>query len=102
MDEFQKIVDEQAKAIRKFSQERDAAFVDFVKTGNAERFLAFSKKYNMEVPDDERIMAAGIYKAVQECTAIPYEVKEEAIKKCFALGFSPFIYWWAEDWWGEQ
>lgn len=32
-----------------------------------------------------------MYKAVQECTHIPANIKERALVKCVALGFNPFI-----------
>ena len=36
-------------------------------------------------------MAAGIYKAAQECTDIPESVKKLAREKCMNLGFRPTI-----------
>lgn len=41
-----------------------------------------------ENPD---VMAAGIYKAVQEVKDIPNEVKVKAAIKCVRLGLSPFM-----------
>lgn len=47
--------------------------------------------YGVPMPDDPRVMAAGIYKAVQEATNMPDEVKAKAAMKCVKLGFSPFM-----------
>ena len=41
-----------------------------------------------ENPD---VMAAGIYKAVQEVTTMPDDIKVKAAMKCMKLGFTPFM-----------
>ena len=84
-------MDEFLDAVRKYADERDEAFIDFVKTGSLEKVRAFLEKYEIEVPATDRVQAAGIYKAVQYCTRIPEEVKHEAAVKCLKLGLSPFI-----------
>ena len=45
--------------------------------------LKHFKKFGMDVPPKEKetIAKAGVYKAVQECTNIPIEVKAEAARK---------------------
>ena len=43
------------------------------------------------MPKDKKVFAAGIYKAVQQCTNIPQEIKDKAFTKCLELGFSPLI-----------
>ena len=43
------------------------------------------------MPENPNVMAAGIYKAVQEVTTIPDEVKDIAAMKCLKLGFSPIM-----------
>lgn len=78
--------------LSEFVKERDAAFIDFVKTGNVSRFERYCKKYDIPLPENKKVMAAGIYKAVQECTGIPKAVKVMAAAKCMALGMSPFIF----------
>lgn len=74
-----------------FVKERDAAFIDFVKTGHTKKLKAYCEKYGVEIPKDKEIMAAGVYKAVQQCTSIPEDIKEMAFIKCIKLGFSPLI-----------
>lgn len=75
-----------------FVRERDAAFTDFVLTGNLEKFEAYCKKNGIKHPTDERVIAGGIYKAVQQCTNIPQEVKDIAAKKCLEIGMSPYVF----------
>ena len=79
------------EALRQYADERDEAFIEFVKTGNYEKVAAFSKKYHIDEPADDRVREAGIYKAVQYCTRIPEEIKHQAAMKCLKLGFSPII-----------
>lgn len=74
-----------------FVKERDAAFIDFVKTGNTAKLRAYCKKYNVPIPKDKKVMAAGVYKAVQCTTSIPEDVKVMAMQKCLQIGFNPFI-----------
>lgn len=76
-----------------FSKERDDAFVDFVMNDNTDKLKAYCEKYNVPMPEDEKIMACGIYKAVQYCTDISDEVKTTAAWKCLERGMSPFIDW---------
>lgn len=74
-----------------FVKDRDTAFTDFVMTGSTKKVRAYCKKYGMPIPKNNKVFAAGIYKAVQQCTNIPEEVKEKAFMKCLELGFSPLM-----------
>jgi hypothetical protein len=76
---------------KRFVKERDAAFVDFVRTGSETKVRKYCRKYGVTMPKDKKVMAAGIYKAVQECTQIPEEIKVLAMQKCLEIGFMPFI-----------
>lgn len=73
------------------AEERDKAFIKAVVDDDWKAVLKYSKKYCVPVPKEEKIMKAGIYKAVQYCTNIPDDVKLLAIEKCLKLGFSPLI-----------
>lgn len=75
----------------RFADERDKAFIDFVETGNTAKVRKYCRKYGVDMPKDRKVFAAGIYKAVQECTNIPQEIKDKAFTKCLELGFSPII-----------
>ena len=75
-----------------FAKERDKAFIEFVRTDNIEPIKAYAKKYGIKMPKDEAILKAGIYKAVQECTNIPQEIKDAAALKCSILGFKPTMW----------
>lgn len=75
----------------KFVKERNEAFIDFVRTGDTKKVRRYCKKYGVEIPKNRKVFAAGIYKAVQECTDIPEDVKALAMQKCLEIGFMPFI-----------
>lgn len=77
---------------KQFVKDRNEAFIDFVLTGSMKKFNAYAKKYNILTCPDKTIQAAAIYKAVQECTNIPDDVKEIARKKCVELGFTPYMF----------
>lgn len=77
--------------MKEFAKERDKAFINFVETGSMEMVDAYCKKYGVPMPEDSRVKQAGIYKAVQECTNIPEEIKNKAMVKCMELGFNPYI-----------
>ncbi len=74
-----------------FVIERDKVFISAVTEDDWEAVIEYAKKYGIPIPKDKKIMMAGIYKAVQDCTKIPDEVKAVAMTKCLELGFHPFI-----------
>ena len=76
---------------KEFVKERDSAFINFVQTGDTKQIIKYCKKYGVTVPKNRKVFAAGIYKAVQECTDIPDDVKTLAMKKCLDIGFNPFV-----------
>lgn len=75
------------------AKERDDAFIDAVLNDNWDGVIAYSKKYGVPIPEKERVMKCGVFKAVQYCTNIPDDVKGIAMQKCIELGMSPFIIW---------
>ena len=79
------------KYLKKFAKSRDAAFTAFVMNDDWDALMKHLKKYGAEPPKSMKIevVKAGIYKAVQECTNIPAEVKAEAARKCCLMGFRP-------------
>lgn len=74
-----------------FAKERNAAFIDFVQTGNTTKVQKYCKKYGVPIPKDKKVFAAGIYKAVQECIGIPEEIKSLAMQRCLKIGFNPLM-----------
>ena len=74
-------------------KDRDEAFIDFVLNDDDKKIRSYCKKYGVPMPKNKRVMACGIYKAVQYCMDIPDDVKYLAIEKCLNLGMSPFIDW---------
>lgn len=83
--------------MKRFVRDRDEAFIDFVETGSTVKVRKYCRKYGVDMPKDKKVFAAGIYKAVQECTNIPQEIKDKAFIKCLELGFSPLISFGGED-----
>lgn len=72
------------------AKERDAAFTEFVKTGDKTKLIIYCKRYGIRMPKNETVQAAGVYKAVQQCTSIPDDVKKLAAEKCKALGMDSY------------
>lgn len=77
--------------MKRFVKDRDSAFIDFVETGSTVKVRKYCRKYGVQMPKDEKVFAAGIYKAVCATTSIPQEIKDKAFTKCLELGFSPMI-----------
>lgn len=74
-----------------YADERDKAFIRAVMHDDWDAVIQLCKKYHSPMPDDPKIMKAGVYKAVQYCTSIPEEVKDKAMVKCLELGFNPLM-----------
>lgn len=74
-----------------YSEERDKAFIEFVKNVNIKPWAKLCKKYHILRPASWRVERAGIYKAVQYCTNISDDVKVLAMQKCLKMGFNPLI-----------
>ena len=74
-----------------YVKDRNAAFTAFVLNDDWGPVKEYCTNYCIAMPDNPDVTAAGIYKAVQECTDIPDDVKVKAAMKCMKLGFVPFI-----------
>ena len=61
--------------MKRFVKERNEAFTEFVQ-GDRRKLIAYCKKYGVTLPKNDRVLAGGIYKAVQQCTDIPDDVKQ--------------------------
>lgn len=77
--------------MKQFVKDRDSAFVSFVVNDDWEPVREYCRNYGIPMPDTPDVMAAGIYKAVQEAENIPDDVKRTAAIKCMRLGFMPFM-----------
>ena len=53
-----------------YPEERDKAFIEFVKNDNIKPFVKFCKKYGLVRPKSWKVERAGIYKVVQYCTKL--------------------------------
>ncbi len=80
-----------AMNMKRFLKDRKEAFTKAVMDDNWDCVRVYCNRYDVPIPEDEKIMKAGIYKAVQVCTDIPKEVKDVAVMKCIELGFSPLM-----------
>ena len=78
--------------MREFVRERNEAFVAAVVRDDWDGVKRYCRKRGINIPTEESIMKAGIYKAVQEVISIPQEVKDQAREKCVALGFKPTMW----------
>lgn len=78
--------------ISQMVKERDEAFVDFVLTGSWTKVRTYCRKYGVKMPKDDKVFAAGIYKAVRQCTGISKSIKEVAADKCRQIGFDPELH----------
>ena len=80
-----------AATIRAFVEDRDRTFTNAVIKDDWDGVRAYLKRHDMPVPESEDVMKAAIYKAVQEITTIPADVKKLAARKCVDLGFWPWV-----------
>lgn len=78
--------------VKQFVKDRNKAFTAFVMNDDWNAIKDYCTSYGMAMPDNPDVMAASVYKAVQEVTNIPDEVKIEAAMKCMKLGFTPFMF----------
>lgn len=78
--------------IRQFVIDRDDAMTAAVMEDDWDAVRRYCRKYKVQLPKDESVMKAGIYKAVQEILSMPQEVKDAARRKCVALGFKPTMW----------
>lgn len=79
------------KSLTDYSIDRDNAFSAFVADGDFAHIDALCDKWGIYRLPHTDTGAAAVYKAVQECTNIPADVKAEAFAQCAMLGFTPFI-----------
>ena len=75
----------------RFREARRKAFTAAILHDNWEAVKEYCWQYDIPIPEDERIMKAGIYKAAQDCTDLPPDVAALAYTKCLELGMSPMI-----------
>jgi len=77
------------RKIEAFKKERDTLFSTFVMDDNIEPILEYCAKYDIPLSTAEITLRVGVYKAVQEITAVSPQVKRIARDKCIDLGFHP-------------
>ena len=74
-----------------FVKERDAAFIHFLETDDLSKVREYCKKWNVRIPKNQKVLMAGVYKAVIAITSMPEDIKIMAMQKCLKLGFNPII-----------
>lgn len=77
--------------VKQVVKDRDEAFIAFVLNDDLGPVKEYCTNYGIAMPDNPDVMAAGIYKAVQDVTTIPNDIKVKAAIKCMQLGFEPFV-----------
>ena len=77
--------------MKQFVKDRNAAFTAFVMNDDWNAIIEYCRTYGVRMPDNDKVFAAGVYKAVQEVKNIPDDVKQAAAVKCLKLGMSPFM-----------
>ena len=77
--------------LRRFIKSRDKAFTAFVLHDDWDAVLKHMAQYGQSVPKwmPTKVAQAGVYKAVQEITSIPNDVKAIAAQKYAELRFKP-------------
>ena len=75
-----------------FVKERDRAIIAAVEKDDWSMVKKYCRKYGVEIPEDENVFKAGIYKAANACTSIPEETKLKAVEKCYAIWFVPIVW----------
>ena len=77
--------------MREFVADRNKAMIAFVENDDWGAIRDYCITYGVDMSPNPDVMAVGVYKAVQEVTDIPDEVKVKAALKCMKMGFSPFM-----------
>lgn len=80
---------------KQFLKDRHTAYMTAILQDDWEGVKGYCRKYGVSplpLKDEEVILKAAVYKAAQECTDIPDEVKAIAREKCIAIGFKPTMW----------
>lgn len=77
--------------VKQFVKDMDEAFIAFILNDDWEPVKQYCATYGISMSENPDVMAAGIYKAVQEVTTMPDDIKVKAAMKCMQLGFTPFM-----------
>ena len=77
--------------MKHFLKCRREAFTKAVLEDDWNAVRRYCEKYMVPIPEDEKVLKAGTYKAVQICTDFQKAVKDLAAQKCLELGFNPVI-----------
>lgn len=86
-----------SKLTKEFIKDRNNSLIEFVLNDDLKPIYKYCKKYNIEIPKNEKVLKGGLYKAVQNITSIPEEIKVIAFDKCIELGMYPFLNYGVEE-----
>ncbi len=77
--------------MKEFVKERDMALIEYIKTGNKKKLLAYFEKYHVPYSDNEKVLEIAVYKAALGCNNIPDDIKNIARTRLKAMGCSLFF-----------
>lgn len=74
--------------IKKFVKERDDAMLSLDK----EKIVAYCKKYDVPIPENEQVFLAGVYKSILAIKSSPEHLRREANEWLDGHGFKRTIF----------
>lgn len=72
--------------MKEFVKERDIALIEYIKTGNKKKLMAYFEKYHVPYSSNEKVLEIAVYKAALGCTNIPEDIKSIAKIRLAAMG----------------
>ena len=73
--------------IKRWVKDRDEAMLSLDK----DKIVAYCKKYNVAIPENETVFWAGVHKAILCITSATFEQKQNSYEWLIEHGFSPSI-----------
>ena len=73
--------------IKKWVKDRDEAMLSLDK----DKIVAFCKKNNVPIPENETVFWAGVHKAILHINSATFEQKQNSFEWLIEHGFSPSI-----------
>lgn len=74
--------------LKRFVKERDEALLSL----DEQKIRAFSKKYEIQMPENETVFWAGVHKAITALKSAPIEQKTASIIWLAEHGFGPGVW----------
>lgn len=77
--------------MKEFVKERDMALIEYIKTGNKKKLMAYFEKYHIPYSSNEKALEIAVYKAALQCNNIPDDIKNIARTRLTSMGCSLFF-----------